>query len=88
MVKIYSIDDCPYCTELKDRLTAYDIDFEEVNVDLPENELEFKAIYEATNSDNVPVVRIGQQLLVPEISFTSIEEAAELTKKFLSEINP
>lgn len=83
MVKIYSIPECPYCTELKDMLKNEGVEFVDVNVNLPENEAEYKKVSELTKSDDVPVVRVGKQLLVPNVSFRSIREAADLTKKFL-----
>lgn len=82
-VKIYSIPSCPYCVELKEMLTKEGIEFEDINVELPENEKEYSQIHEVSKSDDVPLVRVGKQLLVPNISFRSIREAADLTKKFL-----
>lgn len=83
MVKIYSIPECPYCVELKDILTKEGIEFTDVNVNLPENEAEYNKLHEITKSDDVPIVKVGKQLLVPNVSFRSIREAADLTKKFL-----
>ena len=83
MVKVYSIPECPYCTELKDILTKEGIEFTDVNVNLPENEAEYNKLHEITKSDDVPIVKVGKQLLVPNVSFRSIREAADLTKKFL-----
>lgn len=83
MVKVYSIPQCPYCTELKEKLTEYNIEFEDINVYLEENKAEYDMIIEKTKSDEVPIVRVGSQLLVPNVSFHSITEAFDLTKKFL-----
>lgn len=83
-VKLYTIQNCPYCKELKGLLTKYGIDFDEIDVNLPENEVEYANLSKITKSDDVPIVRVGKQLLVPNVSFRSIKEAAELTKKFLS----
>jgi glutaredoxin 3 len=83
MVRIYSIENCPYCTELKEILTKEGIEFTDVNVNLPENEKEYDQIHEVTKSEEVPIVMVGKQLLVPNVSFQSIREAADLTKKFL-----
>ena len=83
MVTIYSIPQCPYCNELKEKLTENNIEFKDVNVFLEENKTEYDAIIEKTQSDEVPIVRVGNQLLVPNISFHSITEAYDLTKKFL-----
>jgi len=82
-VRIYSIPECPYCTELKEILTKEGIEFTDVNVNLPENEKEYDQIYEVTKSEEVPIVLVGKQLLIPNVSFQSIREAADLTKKFL-----
>jgi glutaredoxin 3 len=83
MIKIYSIPQCPYCTDLKEKLTEAKIEFEDVNVMLPEHSEEYKKVVEKTQSDEVPIVRVGKQLLVPNVSFKSINEAFDLTKKFL-----
>jgi glutaredoxin len=83
MVKVYSIPQCPYCTELKEKLTENNIEFIDVNVYLDENKEEYDMIVEKTKSDEVPIVRVGLQLLVPNVSFKSINEAFDLTKKFL-----
>lgn len=83
MVKIYSIAECPYCKELKEILTTEGIEFVDVDVNLPENEAEWDKLHSITKSDDVPIVKVGKQLLVPNVSFRSIREAADLTKKFL-----
>lgn len=83
MVKIYGFNGCPYCKELKELLTKDGIQFIDVDVDLPENQEEFNKIMEISGADEVPIVKVGTQLLVPNVSFKSIKEAAELTKKFL-----
>lgn len=83
MVKVYSIPNCPYCTELKEILTTEGVDFIDVDVMLPENEVEYNTLYQLTKSDDVPIIKVGKQILVPNVSFHSIREAADLTKKFL-----
>ena len=83
MVRIYTISNCPYCTELKEILTSEGVEFIDVDVMLEENEKEYNALYELTKSDDVPIVKVGKQILVPNVSFHSIKEASELTKKFL-----
>jgi|TARA_R110000782_G_scaffold244079_1_gene330826 glutaredoxin 3 len=83
MIKIYSVPECPYCNELKELLTKESINFIDVNVLLEENKEEYEQIYNKTESDEVPIVKVGNQLLVPNISFKSISEAVELTKNFL-----
>ena len=81
-VFIYTIDSCPYCTELKEILTKEGVEFTDINVNLPENEKEYDKIYELTKSEMVSIIRVGKQLLVPEVSFKTIQEGAQLAKKF------
>ena len=83
MVKIYGFSACPYCKELKELLTKDGIQFIDVDIEQPENQEEFNKIMEVANADEVPIVKVGKQILVPNVSFQSIKEAAELTKKFL-----
>lgn len=83
MVRVYTIENCPYCTQLKEMLKAEGIEYVEIDVNKPENQAEYNKLHEVSKSDDVPMVKIGQQLLVPNVSFQSIREAADLTKKLL-----
>lgn len=83
MVRIYSLKTCPYCTELKELLTKEGIEFQDIDVDLPEHQAEYKKLYEFTKNDSVPIIKIGRNILVPEISFQSINEAVTITKKLI-----
>jgi glutaredoxin len=85
MIKIYTIPECKYCNELKEILITENIEFNEVNVMLAENEEEYRKINEISKSDQVPIVLIGKQLLIPEVSFKSIRECVDLTIRFTKE---
>jgi glutaredoxin len=84
MITVYSFPTCPYCNEMKSLLVSEGINFRDVNIDLPENDEEFNKIMEIANADEVPIIRVGKQLLVPNKSFHSIQEGFELTKKLLA----
>lgn len=84
MVRVYSIPECPYCTELKEIFKNEGVEFTDINVNLDENQEEYDKVYEITKSDEVPIVLVNKQFLIPNTSFTSIREAADLTKKFLA----
>lgn len=83
MVKIYTIPNCPFCTELKDLLKTENIQFSEIDINDKNHFKEVEEIMSASNAEEVPIVRIEQQLLVPNVSFKSIKEAVEITKRFL-----
>lgn len=69
--------------ELKTLLETEGIEFTNVNVSLDENEGEYMKIYNHTHSDDVPIIRVNKTLLVPNKSFSTMNEAVELVKKFL-----
>lgn len=83
MITVYGFKDCPYCTELKELFVKEGIEFRDVDVDLPENQVEFNKIMEIAKAEEVPIVKVGKQLLVPNVSFHTIKEGFELTKKLL-----
>jgi len=83
MIRLYTIEHCPYCKQLKEMYTKEGLEFVEIDVNKPENEAEWKNLHEFTGSDDVPIVKVGQRVLVPNTSFKSINEAFDLTKKFL-----
>jgi glutaredoxin len=82
ILKVYSMTNCPYCKELKDLLIAESLPFDDVDITLPENKDEVEKVFEVSKCDSVPIVRVGNQLLAPDISFYSIKEAFEMVKKF------
>jgi glutaredoxin len=84
MVTIYSFPECPYCKELKEIYDNEGIEYRDVNISLDENSKEWETIAEISKAEEVPVVKVGKQLLVPNVSFQTIREAAEITKKFLA----
>lgn len=83
------MENCPYCKELKDLYDKEGIEYEIVDINLEENEEESNKVFKVTGVDSVPIVKVGNQLLAPDVSFTSIEEAFEITKMLLKRgVNP
>jgi glutaredoxin len=83
MVTIYTMKNCPYCAELKELLTTENIEFNDIDIDDKEHEKEVNEIMEASKANEIPIIRVEKQLFVPNVSFKSITEAVELTKKFI-----
>ena len=77
------MQNCPYCAELKELLTTENIEFNDIDIYDKEHEKEVKEIMEVSKAEEVPIVRIEKQLFIPNVSFKSIKEAVELTKKFI-----
>lgn len=84
MVKLYGFDDCPYCQELKELYNKNNINYIYVDVTLDENEKETNKVFELTGDESVPIVLVNKTLLAPDSSFKTINEAYELTLKFLN----
>jgi len=83
MITLYGFPTCPYCNEMKTLLVNEGLEFKYVNIDLPENAEEFDKIMEVSKADEVPILKIGSHLLVPNQSFNTIEEGFQIAKKLL-----
>lgn len=84
-IRLYGFEGCPFCQELKEMYEKDGLDFTYVDIELDENEEETKKIMEIGKTDSVPIVLVNKTILSPEVSFKSITEAHELTKKFLND---
>mgnify|MGYP001558679060 CR=1 FL=1 len=84
MIRIYSIPKCPYCNELKELLQKENIEYKDIDVDLPENQKEFNKVLEIAKTEYLPIVLVNKRLLVANKSFQTILECVELIKKFLN----
>jgi glutaredoxin len=82
-VNVYSIPNCPYCKDLKEKLQSMDIKFTDVDVSLDENEALFNNIMEISGTDSVPCISVGKHLLAPSVNFNTIEQAVNIVKHIL-----
>jgi len=83
MVKVYTMENCPYCNELKGLLEKEGIEFENVDINLEENKEEVALVFKVSGVDSVPIASVGNQLVAPDVSFTSIVEAFDIIKNLL-----
>ena len=77
------MQNCPYCADLKELLTTENIEFNNIDIFDKEHEKEVSDIMEVSKAQEVPIIRVEKQLFIPNVSFKSITEAVELTKKFI-----
>tara|TARA_B110000444_G_C18695480_1_gene526366 strand:+ start:665 stop:928 length:264 start_codon:yes stop_codon:yes gene_type:complete len=84
-VRLYGYDDCPYCQELKKLYEKSNIEFTYIDVEDSKNKEEFERIMKIGKSDSVPIILVNKTILAPENSFKTINEALQLTNKFLNE---
>jgi len=91
LVILYTMEKCPYCVELKEKLKSDNIEF--TNRDIYEYEEEFDMFVEITGKDYVPSFMLVDEsesdepiplLFSPEIDFNDIDEAFQIIKKFVS----
>ena len=59
MVKVYSINECPWCDKVKKYLKSKHDDFEEHNIE--ENEADRDACYELTGDTIVPITTVDDK---------------------------
>jgi glutaredoxin len=83
-VVVYTMKNCPFCTEFKELLENEGIEY--VDRDIDENEEEYELFSEITNNDMVPALLIieGDEeehksfLYAPESHYNELTEAVEL----------
>lgn len=72
---------CGYCDKLKLLLDDASIDYIDWNINEELHNDRFKKIVNLTHEDSVPTVLVGTQILAPNKSFKTIDEAFEIIKK-------
>jgi glutaredoxin len=84
-IKLFGFEGCPYCQEMKELLDNENITYTYIDIDLIENAEIVENVIDNNGIDSVPVIWVGEVLLVPEKSFDTIQEGFELIKRFLNE---
>ena len=82
-IRIFGIEGCSYCEEIKTKLNEGNIEYRYIDIDLEENKVEAEKVFEVAQTDRVPVIVVNRTILAPEKSFETIDEAYETIKRFI-----
>ena len=82
-IRVFGIEGCSYCEEIKTKLSEGNIEYRYIDINLEENKGEADEIFEVAQTDRVPVIVVNRTILVPEKSFETIDEAYETIKRFI-----
>lgn len=77
-VKIYTWTVCPFCVRAKQLLKAKGIEFEEINLDGKDDELE--ALRNRTNFKTVPQIFINDKMIGGYTDLAALDQSGELDK--------
>lgn len=72
MVKVYSINDCPWCEKVKKYLKSKHVEFEEHNIE--ENDDDRDACYELTGDTMVPITTANDKDFVLGFEKAKLDE--------------
>ena len=87
LVLIYSMTECPHCSDLKEMVKAEGINFKTIDVD--EFEDDWERVKELTGTEFVPTIMVKdldsrrEKYISPDVHFQDLEEALYLLKKEL-----
>lgn len=89
-VILYSMEGCPWCSQMKDALKAENIEYRERNIDVYKKE--YDKFVEATQNEYVPAFMLFEtdgksinnvKLMAPERDYDDIPEAVQKVKSYL-----
>jgi len=83
LVVIYTLGHCSYCTKLKKRLDEMNITYISKDIEDKIHEREYEIMKKRGDNDLIPLIRIGNRLLIADKDFDTIDEAVESIKVLL-----
>ena len=89
VVILFTMEGCPYCTQMKEELNKLNLEY--IERDINEHEEEYDLFVEVTENDYVPAFMIIEQpegdakthLFAPERDFHEIEDGVKIIKEHL-----
>jgi len=79
-IKIFYSENCPYCEKLINGLNELNIDFEDINIDTNIGYKKYLKLRNFTKNDGIPCAIVGNQVIIPDVSYKTIDEAITLIK--------
>ncbi len=81
---VFTMEGCPFCVEMKDKIKELGIDF--VDADIEENEMEYEIFKKLVGNDYVPAFMIimgedDAKVFAPERDYNEIDEGIDIIKK-------
>jgi mycoredoxin len=77
LVIIYTLNYCGYCAKLKKQLDEKGITHISKDIEDKIHEKEYEIMKNRCGNELVPLIRIGNKLLVADIDFDTIDDAVE-----------
>ena len=82
-VRVFGMEGCSYCKEMKEILEKNNVEYRYVDIDLPDNQEEVAKVFNIAQSERVPVIVANNKILVPEKSFDSLDEAYDIIRRII-----
>lgn len=81
---VFTMEGCPFCVEMKDKIKELGIEF--VDADIEENEMEYEIFKKLVGNDYVPAFMIimdedDAKVFAPERDYNEIDEGIDIIKK-------
>ncbi len=75
---------CSYCDTLKELLDEKEIQYTDVDVNSPKGKKEFELVGKIVSTEYVPVIIVNKNILIPETSFRTMEQAANIINDLIT----
>ncbi len=82
-VRVFGMEGCSYCKEMKEILEKNNVDYQYIDIDSPDNQDEVFKVFNVAQSERIPVIVVNNTILVPEKSFDTLEEAYDTIKRII-----
>lgn len=82
-ISVFGFDECPFCSDLKNKLIKQEIKFTYHDIDTDEGNIEYEKILKYAKSEYLPLIVVDYTILTADKSFDSIDNAIELINQLI-----